>query len=168
MLTALGNTNNKEYSIIYLPLVNDSSYTVSGAALIALSKVDSIKALDEATKLSKTATKGDLDVAVNKILIASGNEEIFTKLTTKFSSLGLSNDKFMLMQQIADMAGSMKNNERIKTSIDLIIQFRNEIPGSLKEQANPYINGFILQGIMSKLKANGNTEMLNYLESKMK
>ena len=127
MLTALGNTNNKEYSIIYLPLVNDSSYTVSGAALIALSKVDSIKALDEATKLSKTATKGDLDVAVNKILIASGNEEIFTKLTTKFSSLGLSNDKFMLMQQIADMAGSMKNNERIKTSIDLIIQFRNEI-----------------------------------------
>ena len=168
MLTALGNTNNKEYSKIYVSLVNDSSYTVSGAALIALSKVDSIKALDEATKLSKTATKGDLDVAVNKILIASGNEEIFTKLTTKFSSLGLSNDKFMLMQQIADMAGSMKNNERIKTSIDLIIQFRNEIPGSLKEQANPYINGFILQGIMSKLKANGNTEMLNYLESKMK
>jgi aminopeptidase N len=168
MLTALGNTNNKEYSIIYLPLVNDSSYTVSGAALIALSKVDSIKALDEATKLSKTATKGDLDVAVNKILIASGNEEIFTKLTTKFSSLGLSNDKFMLMQQIADMAGSMKNNERIKTSIDLIIQFRNEIPGSLKEQVNPYINGFILQGIMSKLKANGNSEMITYLESKMK
>ena len=168
MLTALGNTNNKEYSIIYLPLVNDSSYTVSGAALIALSKVDSIKALDEATKLSKTATKGDLDVAVNKILIASGNEEIFTKLTTKFSSLGLSNDKFMLMQQIADMAGSMKNNERIKTSIDLIVQFRNEIPGSLKEQVNPYINGFILQGIMSKLKANGNSEMITYLESKMK
>jgi hypothetical protein len=74
----------------------------------------------------------------------------------------------MLMQQIADMAGSMKNNERIKTSIDLIIQFRNEIPGSLQEQVNPYINGFILQGIMSKLKANGNSEMITYLESKMK
>jgi hypothetical protein len=66
------------------------------------------------------------------------------------------------------MAGSMKNNERIKTSIDLIIQFRNDIPGSLKEQVNPYINGFILQGIMNKLKSANNTEMITYLESKMK
>ena len=62
----------------------------------------------------------------------------------------------------------MKNNDRVKTSIDLIIGFRNEIPASVKEQVNPYINGFILQGIMNKLKANGNTEMVNYLESKLK
>jgi rhamnogalacturonyl hydrolase YesR len=72
------------------------------------------------------------------------------------------------MQQIADMAGSMKSNDRIKTSIDLIIQFRNEIPTSLKEQVMPYINGFILQGIMNKLKAANNTEMIAYLEGKMK
>jgi len=168
MIAALGNTNNKEYTNLYRTLTSDSSYTVAGAALIALSKVDSIAALHEATAQSKTVTKGDLDVAVNKILIAAGNEEIFTKLTTKFSSLGLSNDKFMLMQQIADMAGSMKNNDRIKTSIDLIIGFRDEIPASVKEQVNPYINGFILQGIMNKLKANGNTEMVTYLESKLK
>lgn len=168
MITALGNTNNKAYTTLYQTSARDSSYTVAGAALIALSKVDSIAALDEATAQSKTVTKGDLDVAVNKILIAAGNEEIFTRLTTKFSSLGLSNDKFMLMQQIADMAGSMKNNDRIKTSIDLIIGFRDEIPTSVKEQVNPYINGFILQGIMNKLKANGNTEMAKYLESKLK
>lgn len=168
MLTALGNTNNKEYNKLYQSLVNDSSYTVSGAALIALSKVDSVAALNEATKQAETTTKGDLEVAVNKILIASGNEEIFNKLTTKFASLGLTNEKFMLMQQIADMAGSMKSNDRIKTSIDLIIQFRNEIPTSLKDQAMPYINGFILQGIMNKLKTANNTEMITYLESKMK
>lgn len=168
MINALSNTNNKDYQSIYISLVQDSSYSVSGAALIALSKVDSIGALEEATRQSKKEAKGDLDVAINKILIASGNEEIFTKLTSKFSSLGLSNEKFMMMQQIADMAGSMKNNERIKTSIDLIIGFRNEIPASLKEQVNPYINGFILQGIMNKLKANGNTEMATYLENKIK
>jgi aminopeptidase N len=168
MLTALGNTNNKGYGTLYQSLVNDSSYTVSGAALIALSKVDSIAALNEATKQAATTTKGDLEIAVNKILIASGNEEIFNKLTSKFSSLGLTNEKFMLMQQIADMASSMKSNDRIKTSIDLIIQFRNEIPASLKDQVMPYINGFILQGIMNKLKSANNTEMTTYLESKMK
>ena len=168
MLTALGNTNNKGYGTLYQSLVSDSSYTVSGAALTALSKVDSIAALNEATKQAATTTKGDLEIAVNKILIASGNEEIFNKLTSKFSSLGLTNEKFMLMQQIADMAGSMKSNDRIKTSIDLIIQFRNEIPASLKDQVMPYINGFILQGIMNKLKSANNTEMTTYLESKMK
>ena len=168
MLTALGNTNNKEYSIIYLPLVNDSSYTVSGAALIALSKVDSIKALDEAIKQSKTATKGDLDVAVNKILIASGNEEVFNKLTNKFSALGLSNEKIMLLQQIAEMTGGLKNNEQIIKSITLIIGFRDELPASIQEQINPYINGMILPSILTKLKAVGNSAMVTYLETKMK
>lgn len=168
MLTALGNTNNKAYTTLFASLTSDSSYSVSGAALIALSKVDSIAALTEAQKQAKTTTKGDLEVAINKILIASGNEEVFNKLTGKFASLGLTNEKFMLMQQIADMAGSTKNNDRIKIAIDLIITFRNEIPSSLKEQVNPYINGFILQGIMNKLKTNGNTEMTTYLENKMK
>jgi aminopeptidase N len=37
----------------------------------------------------------------------------------------------------------------------------------LREQTNPYINGMILGGIMTKLKLAGNTEMAKYLESKL-
>jgi len=73
----------------------------------------------------------------------------------------------MLMQQIGEMTGSMKSNDRIKKSIDLITAFRDEIPVGVKEQTNPYINGMILGGIMAKLKMVGNTEMVKYLESKM-
>ena len=168
MVAALGNTNNKAYAPIFLTHVNDSSYTLSGAALTALAKVDSLAALNEANKLSAIATKGEQEAAINKILIAAGNEAIFDKLTSKFASLGLSNEKIMLLQQIAEMTGGLKNNEQIKKTITLILNFRDEMPASIKEQINPYINGFILQGILTKLKANGNTEMVTYLEGKMK
>jgi aminopeptidase N len=168
MISALGNTNNMEYRPLFLANVNDSSYTLSGAALTALAKVDSITALLEATKLSASTSKGDLDAAINKILIASGNEEVFNKLTNKFSALGLSNEKIVLLQQIAEMTGGLKNNEQIIKSITLIIGFRDELPASIQEQINPYINGMILPSILTKLKAVGNSAMVTYLETKMK
>jgi aminopeptidase N len=164
----LGNTLNTNYKDIYLKNVKDSSYSVSGKALTALSKIDSALALKIAIDLSHETAKGELDAAINKILIASGNEEIYDKLAEKFTSLGLSNEKIMVLQQIAEMTGNMKSNERIKNAIGLIINFRNELPTSLKEQINPYVNQFLLPSILKKLKENGNTEMMTYLENQMK
>jgi hypothetical protein len=74
----------------------------------------------------------------------------------------------MLLQQIAEMTGGLKNNEQIIKSITLIIGFRDELPASIQEQINPYINGMILPSILTKLKAVGNSAMVTYLEAKMK
>lgn len=167
MMEGLGKTADAKYASLYEKNINDSSYSVSGASLEALSKVDSVLALKYAMELSHKPSKGKLDNAINSILVASGKEEIFDKLADKFTALGLTNEKFMLMQQIGEMTGSMKSNERIKKSIDLITAFRDEIPAQVKEQTNPYINGMILGGIMNKLKIAGNTEMVKYLESKL-
>ena len=167
MMEGLGKTADAKYASLYEKNINDSSYSVSGAALEALSKTDSVLALKYAMELSNKPAKGKLDNAINSILIASGKEEVFDKLADKFTALGLTNEKFMLMQQIGEMTGSMKSNERIKKSIDLITSFRDEIPAGVKEQTNPYINGMILGGIMTKLKMAGNTEMAKYLESKL-
>jgi len=123
--------------------------------------------LKYAMELANKPAKGKLDMAINAILVASGKEEVFDKLAIKFSEMGLTNEKFMLMQQIGEMTGSMKSNERIRKSIDMITSFRDEIPGQVKEQTTPYINGMILGGIMNKLKMVGNSEMVKYLESKM-
>lgn len=163
----LGTTANNAYKSIYENNIGDSSYTVSGSALEALSKVDSVLALQYALEMANKPAKGKLDMAINSILIASGKEEVFDKLADKFSALGLTNEKFMLMQQIGEMTGSMKNDDRIKKSIDLITAFRDEIPAQLKDQTNPYINGMILGGIMNKLKKSGKAEMVKYLETKL-
>jgi aminopeptidase N len=167
MLEGLGKTADAKYASLYEKNINDSSYSVSGAALEALSKTDSVLALKYAMELTNKPAKGKLDMAINAILVASGKEEVFDKLADKFSALGLTNEKFVLMQQIGEMTGSMKSNERIRKSIDMITAFRDEIPGQVKEQTTPYINGMILGGIMNKLKIAGNTEMVKYLESKM-
>jgi aminopeptidase N len=167
MLEGLGKTADAKYASLYEKNINDSSYSVSGSSLEALSKVDSVLALKYAMELSNKPAKGKLDNAINSILVASGKEEVFDKLADKFTDMGLTNEKFMLMQQIGEMSGSMKSNDRIKKSIDMIIAFRDEIPAQVKEQTNPYINGMILGGIMNKLKMAGNTAMAKYLESKM-
>ena len=167
MIEGLGKTADAKYASLYEKNINDSSYSVAGASLEALSKVDSVLALKYAMELSNKPAKGKLDNAINSILVASGKEEVFDKLADKFTAMGLTNEKFMLMQQIGEMTGSMKSNDRIKKSIDMIIAFRDEIPAQVKEQTNPYINGMILGGIMNKLKMAGNTEMAKYLEGKM-
>jgi aminopeptidase N len=167
MIEGLGKTADAKYASLYEKNINDSSYSVSGAALEALSKTDSVLALKYAMELSNKPAKGKLDNAINSILVASGKEEVFDKLADKFTALGLTNEKFMLMQQIGEMTGSMKSNDRIKKSIDMITAFRDEIPAGVREQTNPYINGMILGGIMTKLKLAGNTEMAKYLESKL-
>ena len=166
IITLLGNTENDAYKSIYVSNVMDSSYSVSGAALEALNKIDSTTALQYAMNLSKSIAKGELDNAINSILIASGKEEIFDKIADRFSALGLSQEKFTMMQQIAEMTAAMKSNERIKKSIDLIVGFRDEIPSAMKDQIAPYINNMLLQTISNKLKAAGNEEMVKYLESK--
>jgi hypothetical protein len=167
MIEALGKTRNSAYINIYISHVKDSSYSVSGAALAALSTVDSITALQFAKEFSKFKAKGRLEAAINKILISSGDESIFTQMAGRFTEMGLTNDKFMLMQQLAEMAGGMQNKDNIRKVIDLIVGFRNEIPASVKPQTDPYINGMILQGIMQKLKARGESDLGKYLESKM-
>jgi aminopeptidase N len=168
MISALSTTKNIAYKQLYESNIEDSSYTVAGASLEALSKIDSLRALEYATKLSNEPAKGKLDVAINKILIASGNEEVYGKLESKFLEMELSNQKFVLMQQIAEMIGSMKDSTKIKKGITLITGFRDQIPENFKEQITPYINGMILQGLITKFKASGNTEIVEFIEANIK
>lgn len=168
MISALGKTENNTYKSLYISNITDSSYSVAGAALEALSKIDSTAALEWAKKLSNETAKGRLDASINSILVASGNEEVFDRLAVKFNELELSNEKFMLMQQLGEMLGKMKSNERLKQGISIIATFRDEIPSSIKNQTDPYINGMIFGQLLVKLKMSGNQEMVKFLEEKLK
>lgn len=168
MISALGKTENNTYQSLYITNITDSSYSVAGAALEALSKIDSTAALEWAKRLSNETAKGRLDASINNILVASGNEEVFDRLVIKFNELELSNEKFMLMQQLGEMLGKMKSNERLKKGIMIIATFRDEIPSSIKDQTDPYINGMIFGQLLVKLKMSGNQEMVKFLEEKLK
>ena len=168
MITALGATKNMTYKTLYEQNIADSSYSVAGAALEALSKIDSSLALSFATKLVKEPAKGKLDLAINQILIASGDEKVFDKIENKFLEMELSNEKFMLMQQLAEITAVMKNETKIKKGVSLIVDFREQIPANFKDQVTPYINGMILQGLINKFKAAGNTTIVEFIQSNIK
>ena len=59
-IAKLGQFKNPAYAGLFKTAVNDSSYTVSGNALEALSDIDSAAALNEAKRLAAAPAKGKL------------------------------------------------------------------------------------------------------------
>lgn len=163
----IGNVKNKAYQPIFEKAINDSSYTVSGNALEALSKLDSLAAYNAAIKFANQPAKGKLDESINAILVASGKEEVYDRMAAKFGKLGLSNEKFMMVPQMGEMLGKLSNQDKVKAGVDMIVEFRNSIPEQYRAQTDPYINA-ALKGIADKRAAKGEKELSDYITGKMK
>jgi len=169
----LGNLKKAAYQSLFFSLVNDSSYTLSGAALIALEKIDPTTAITEAKRLSKTKIKGGLLEAVATTLIKSGDESSFDELLESYSQMGLSQAKFNLTGTFANFIGGISNTEKVKKGVDAILQFKNSIP----EQYGvwPVIDN-MLKGIIGKKEtakkdasnAAALQEQIDYIKSKLK
>jgi aminopeptidase N len=163
----LGNFKNKAYQPIFEKAINDSSYTVSGNALEALAKVDSLAAYNAASKFANQPAKGKLDEAINSVLVASGKEEVYDRMAAKFNKLGLGNEKFTMVPQMGEMLGRLSNQDKVKSGVDMIVSFRNSIPEQYRAQTDPYINA-TLKGIADKRNAKGEKELSDYILGKMK
>jgi len=162
----LGNYKKAEYKPIFEKAVYDSSYTVSGFALEALSKVDSVSALNKAVSLSKQPAKGKLDESINTVLIASGNEEVYDRISAKFSKMGISNQAFQMVPQMTEMLSKVNNTEKVKSGVDMITAFRDKVPADYRTQTDPYING-LLKSLADKKTAAGLTEQAAYINGKL-
>ena len=147
--------------------VNDSSYTVSGNALEALSEIDSAGALAEAKRLAQQPAKGKLSSVITAIMIESGDESSAEMILKNFEAMPLSQNKFNMLQSMGDFLGKTKNPDIFKRGIDDIVTFRDAIPESFKGQTDPYINGVLLKGLAAKKKEAGLTEQSDYVISKL-
>lgn len=150
--TALGilaNYENPAYKELFLKGVNDSSYTVAGEALEALAKMDSTAAFAEAKRLSKQPTKGALVGAVMKTMIQSGDESSFDMIAKEIGDMPLSQAKFNLLPSFADFLSKVKNTEKLKKGVDIIVEFRE---GTKAYGLEPVVNGW-LKGIVTKKEA---------------
>jgi aminopeptidase N len=167
-ISAIGGMKNPGYRSIYEKALNDSSYSVAGSALEALSKIDSAAAYQAALRLSAQPAKGKLDQEINNVMIQSGREEVYDRIAGKYRKLGLSNEKFTLTQQMADMLGRLSNQEKVKEGVGLIVDFRNSIPEQYRDQINPYINNIILKGVADKRKARGEADLAAWIMEQIK
>jgi aminopeptidase N len=158
----LVKNGDAKYMSIYQSAVNDSSYTVSAAALEGLAKLDKSNAYTLAKKYSAD-TKGALSTLVNDILIANGGESDFEIISKSYADAPPSFDKVAMTGKFADYLTKINDISKIKTGIDHIMAFRNMIPEAYRGAVDP---AFKTQ--LDKISKAKGAEVENYVNSVFK
>jgi len=161
-IDALSGLYNEDYIDLFTALTKDSSYTVSGAALDALEKLDSTAALSIATNASTQKIKKRLNTSVTAILAKYGDERIFDFIAKQFISLNdQSAEKFYMTVAFGQLLHKVNNPIQFKKGIDLIVNFRESIPKEYRSQSDPYFNTKVLGEILKAKKAKGQQDLVD-------
>jgi aminopeptidase N len=158
----LAKTSNAKYKALYEKNIDDSSYSVAGAALEGLIGLEPARAYELAKKYSKDA-KGDLGAIVNETIIKEGTEADFDFITKRFDEMPVSQEKLGAVATFAGYLEKVKNIANVKKGIDAILKFRNAVP----EQFRSFVDPMILGGLNKVGKAKGK-EIEDYISNGMK
>jgi aminopeptidase N len=142
----LANYANPEYKAIFIKGLNDSSYSVAGTSLDALSRIDSALAVKEAKRMGAAAAKGKLIESITKVMIKSRDESGFDVIARAFDKMPLSQAKFNLVQPFSEFLSTVTNTKNFKEGVDMIVEFRTALE---QYGVAPVINNF-LKGIAAK------------------
>ncbi|HWB92346.1 MAG TPA: M1 family metallopeptidase [Puia sp.] len=162
----LGSYGNDKYKALFVKAVSDSSYTVSGRALEALMDIDSTMALTLARKLIKEPAKGELTIAISTALIKSGDESNFDAISNNFEHMPVGQEKFQFSMPYAMMLAKVKNSEKLKHGVDLLVAFKEAIPQAYRAQTDPMFDN-ALKSIAKKKQAEGLQDQADYINSKL-
>lgn len=167
-IDAMAKLKDVSYTDFFVKSTKDSSYSVAGAALEALAILDGKQAYAIANSLKKDVNKGRLATAVTNVIIKNGDESAFDFVADNFEKSPLSQAKFSSLLVFAKFLGTVKDMSNFKKGVDIIVKFRDELPASLRQQTDPYINGMALKGLADSKEKDGMKEMADYVKSKIK
>jgi aminopeptidase N len=162
----LGRYNKIGYKSLFIKAANDSSYTVAGNALEALSKIDSSAALTLTKQFSKEPAKGKLVSSISSVMIKFGDESSFDMISDNFEKMPLGQAKFQFIQPYSELLSKVKDTEKLKRGVDLIVKFREAVPQAYRNQTDGFINS-MLNGIATKKQAAGMQDQADYTKSKL-
>ena len=124
-LTFLARANNTKYLPLFTKYVDDSSYSVAGAALEGLSILQPDKAYELAKKYSSDM-KGELATAVINLFGINANEADYDFITNYYSKLPVGQEKFDLTFTYADYLSKINDTDKIKKGIDLLLVVKSQ------------------------------------------
>jgi len=165
-ISKLGDYQFAKYNNFYKTALNDSSYSVAGNALEAISKVDTALALGEAKRLSATNPKGKLGDAISKTLIKYGDESSADAIIGNFVSMPLSQAKFEALQPLSEFLAKLNSFDQFKRGVDAIEEFHKQIPSSFRDQVTPFIEG-LYKNIQKAKTDKGQKEHADYAGGKL-
>ena len=163
----LGSYKNPAYKDLFLKKTSDSSYTVAGNALTALSLLDEAQAYQLANEFAKSPAKGDLLAAMSAIFIKEGDESKFDLIISGFNKMPLSQEKFEEFPAFAALLLKMNNTEQFKKGVDALVRFRESIPSNQRAEISNLINNNFLKPIGQRKEAEGQKEQAAYILSKI-
>ncbi len=174
-ISKLGTYKKPEYAEFFSAATKDSSYSVSGHALNALSQIDEDAAMTIVRKFSKTPARGELKETIMTLIAKTGDESMAEELLGGFEKMPMSEAKFNTLNSLSVYLGSLKDIEKVKRGVDAIVKFRDAVPSGFKNQTDPFINGIILQGLIGKkegaLKATPDDmklkDLVDYIKAKL-
>lgn len=165
-IAKLGEYQSPKYKQLFQTAINDSSYTVAGNALEALSKIDSVTAYKEAQRLAHGTIKGKLAGAVSKTLIQYGDETAADVVLGNFESMPFSQAKFEALQPLTEFLGKVQSLQTFKRGVDAIEQLHMAVPEAYRGQLTPFIEG-LLKTLQKNKTAAGLNDQAAYIESKL-
>lgn len=161
-LEILANTGDAQYKSLYEKNVNDSSYSVAGAALLGLSKLDEVNAYVLAKSYSSDA-KGKLGDVIGEIIMSKGKPEDYDFITKTYDDMPPQQGKLDATVAFCKFLAKLNNKEKIKKGIDMVVSFRNKIPKAYWNFTDPAFKGALQQ--ISDAKGE---ELAQYIEEAMK
>jgi aminopeptidase N len=163
----LGTYKNPVYKDLFIKKANDSSYTVAGNALTALSLLDEAQAYQMANEFAKQPAKGALLAAMSAIFIKEGDESKFDLIIAGFDKMPISQEKVEEFPQFAALLLKMNDTEQFKRAVDALVRFRESIPSSQRAEISVLINNNFLKPIAQRKEAAGMKEQAAYILSKI-
>ena len=167
----LGELKNAAYKNLFLQNTTDSSYTVAGASLLALSQIDMPKALSLLTALKKDA-RDKLEDAVDELQVQNKKEENFEDLYRHFQHAPES-QKFNACYTLIQYLQNDESLKKFRKGIKAIIEYRDASPDKeIKASINKDLNA--LKDYKISLKKDTITgtktidEQISYLSSFIK
>ena len=108
-------------------------------------------------------------------MVKSGDENLAEKIIGDFANMPMSQDKFQTLNTLSIYLAAIKNPGKVKWGIDEIVKFRDGVPANYRSQTDPFINGMVLKGILTKkdkeAKENASNtvlqDLVNYIKSKL-
>ncbi|HRO46980.1 M1 family aminopeptidase [Agriterribacter sp.] len=175
-LMALSLYDKPIYKELIQRSVNDSSYSVAGAALLSLNQLDKPESYTEAKKLTATKTKGKLAEAISNVFAENSKVEDLDYVLNWYNALPFGQAKVENANIVAYYAIQLQNTEAVKKATDALVLFRDQIPAAYQQDIYPFVNNVLLKTIANQKTAMKNVaadaaaiqEQVDYINSKIK
>lgn len=171
-ITLLGTLQRTGDEAFFLKATADSSYSVAGAAFIALSEMNEAKAVSLLPVLQKDA-RGDLQEAIQKVLVYTKTDADFDSMYQRFANASMY-DRFEEGFTLLSYLSKVEDAEHFKTGLNAVSAFSRQAASFAPRYRTAVIKA--MQKLLKKKQAALNTtsnkkaveEEIKLLEEKLK